>query len=186
MRSREVMKRKQAMEPENVLKGRIAEALIEELLRSSGNDVYRFGYEAILQNLIQTGSHFDRRNKNAYQLRSIPDFVVLNSEGNNFFVEVKFRSSPEWLLRDLLLKQTTEYWQSKLILVTVVKPYFRIVEPQSLTEDRCSFQPLEADEDFHVTREALEIFEPLVERFLFNGKANPNSFSAETPQAVRV
>ena len=180
------MKRKQAMEPENVLKGRIAEALIEELLRSSGNDVYRFGYEAILQNLIQTGSHFDRRNKNAYQLRSIPDFVVLNSEGNNFFVEVKFRSSPEWLLRDLLLKQTTEYWQSKLILVTVVKPYFRIVEPQSLTEDRCSFQPLEADEDFHVTREALEIFEPLVERFLFNGKANPNSFSAETPQAVRV
>jgi hypothetical protein len=180
------MKRKQAMEPENVIKGRIAEALIEELLRSSGNDVYRFGYESILQNLVQTGSHFDRRNKNAHQLRSIPDFVVLNAGGNNFFVEVKFRSSPEWLLRDSLLKLTTEYWQSKLILVTIVKPYFRIVDLQSLTDDRCAFQPLEADKDFHVTREALEIFEPLVERFLLNGKANSNSFSAENSQAVKA
>jgi hypothetical protein len=34
------------MDPENLIKGRIAEALtgIEELLRSSGNNVYRFGY----------------------------------------------------------------------------------------------------------------------------------------------
>ena len=42
------------MDPENVIKGRIAEALVEELLRSSGNKVYRFGYESILQNLTQT------------------------------------------------------------------------------------------------------------------------------------
>lgn len=44
------------MEPENIIKGRIAEAIIEELLRTSGNKVYRFGYESILQNLIQTDS----------------------------------------------------------------------------------------------------------------------------------
>ena len=51
--------------PENMIKGRIAEAIIEELLKASGNDVYRFGYESILQNLVQKGSNFDRRNKNA-------------------------------------------------------------------------------------------------------------------------
>jgi hypothetical protein len=41
------------MDPENVIKGRIAEAIIEELLRTSGNRVYRFGYESILQNLAR-------------------------------------------------------------------------------------------------------------------------------------
>ena len=42
--------------PENMIKGRIAEAIIEELLKASGNDVYRFGYESILQ----TSSREDR------------------------------------------------------------------------------------------------------------------------------
>lgn len=39
------------MNPENILKGRMAESLTEELLRESGNQVYRLGYESILQNL---------------------------------------------------------------------------------------------------------------------------------------
>lgn len=54
---------------ESVVKGRIAEAIVEELLRACGNQVYRFGYEAILQNLIQNGSRFDRYSGNAEQLR---------------------------------------------------------------------------------------------------------------------
>ena len=57
------------------------------------------------------------------------------------------------------------------------EPYFRVVDPHSLTEDRCSFELLEADKDFHVTREAIETFEPLVERFLVNGKINSQSIS---------
>jgi hypothetical protein len=169
------------MDPENVIKGRIAESLIEELLRTSGNNVYRFGYESILQNLVQHDSRFDRYSKNAQQITTIPDFVVVNSDGSNFFVEVKFRSVPEWLLRDKFLKRTKEYWQSKLILVTIEKPYFRVVDPQSLIQNRCTFEPLEADEDFHVTRDALETFEPLVERFLVNGKAITRSTVVQSP-----
>jgi hypothetical protein len=71
--------------PENMIKGRIAEAIIEELLKASGNDVYRFGYESILQNLVQKGSNFDRRNKNAHQVKSIPDFVVPTRRETIFF-----------------------------------------------------------------------------------------------------
>lgn len=37
--------------PEKMLKGRMAESMVEELLKRSDNKVYRFGYEAILQNL---------------------------------------------------------------------------------------------------------------------------------------
>jgi len=168
--------------PENMIKGRVAEAIIEELLKDSGNDVYRFGYESILQNLVQRGSNFDRSNKNAHQVKSIPDFVVLNSEGNNFFLEVKFRTDPEWLRRDQFLRRTTEYWQPKLILVTVVKPYFRIVTPESLLDECCSYEPLETDPDLHITHAALETFERLVERFLINGKTNANVRPAQDCQ----
>ena len=71
-----------AMEPLNIIKRRIAEALVEELLRSCGNNLYRFGYESLLQNLIQSDSNFDRSTKNGQQVRSIPDFVVVNAGGN--------------------------------------------------------------------------------------------------------
>jgi hypothetical protein len=72
--------------------------------------------------------------------------------------------------------QPTKYWQAKLILVTVVKPYFRVVTPESLLYEQSNFEPLETDPDFHVTRVALESFEPLVERFLVNGSAAGRSF----------
>ena len=36
-----------------MLKGRIAEAIIEEMLKEAGYQVYRFGYEAVIQNLTQ-------------------------------------------------------------------------------------------------------------------------------------
>jgi hypothetical protein len=89
-------------------------------------------------------------------------------------------------LRDERLKEATEHWQPKLILVTITKPHFRIVDATSLSKDRLLFQPLEADTDFNVTHEALEIFEPLVERFLFNGKPNANSLSVRDWQTEQV
>jgi hypothetical protein len=143
------------MDPENVIKGRIAEAIIEELLRTSGNRVYRFGYESILKNLVQHDSGFDRYSGNGEQVRSIPDFVVVNADGRSFFVEVKFRSDPIWLLKSRLLKQLKEYWQAKLILVTITKPYFRVVDPQFLFDQDYAFEALESDPDFHVTTDAL-------------------------------
>jgi hypothetical protein len=154
---------------ENMIKGRIAEALIEELLRACGNKVYRFGYESILQNLVQNGSRFDRHSPNGEQLRSIPDFVVVNDVGKSFFVEVKFRADPAWLVKDQLLRQLKEYWQAKLVLVTTSKPYFRVLDPQSLFEDELLFGALEADPDFNVRRRPLEKCERLVKRFLMNG-----------------
>jgi len=75
------------MGAESFIKGRIAEALIEELLRTCGNKVYRFGYESILQNLIQTEATFDRHTRNGEQIRSIPDFFVLNAHGKLFFTK---------------------------------------------------------------------------------------------------
>jgi hypothetical protein len=85
-----------------------------------------------------------------------------------------------------LLKRTNDYWQSKLILVTIVKPYFRVVDPQALTQERWAFAPLEAVEDFHVAHDALKTFEPLVERFLVNGKITSRSTPLKDCQEIKA
>src|SRR3989338_5415593 len=79
--------------PEDVLKGRMAESLVNELLRACGNKVYRFGYETVLQNLTQLEQTFRKYTRTSKIIRSIPDLVVVNKHGEPFFVEVKFRTN---------------------------------------------------------------------------------------------
>ena len=55
------------------------------------------------------------------------------------------------------------------------KTLFQSIDVESLTEDRYSFEPLEADKDFHVPREAVGTVDS-PERFLVNGKI---SFSSQ-------
>lgn len=71
--------------PENILKGRMGEALIDELLSNSGNTVYRFGYETILQNLTQSDREFDRKTETGQQISCTPDYVVVNQYRKPFF-----------------------------------------------------------------------------------------------------
>ena len=161
------------MEPENVLKGRMAEALVDQLLRTSGNKVYRFGYEAVLQNLTQIEPAFDREGEIGQQITSIPDFLVLNPTGQPFFVEVKFRSNPEWYRYDgeiSSLKRIEMFWKAKVILVAPRKPYFMIANPPYFDQnDEAHFEKLKKDPDLNVTSRELEEFDSLVERYLVKG-----------------
>jgi hypothetical protein len=73
-----------------------------------------------------------------------------------------------------------------LIPVTAVKPFYRIVTPESSLDERCNFAPLETDADFLVACVVFESFESLVERFLVNGKAAVNSVPAQHCREVKV
>ena len=156
------------MPPENILKGRMAEALVDELLRSCGNKVYRFGYEAVLQNLTQIERAFDGDSEIGRQIRSIPDFLVLNEAGKPFFVEVKFRSHPEPFHDHLisLLKTIDKFWRAKVILVTPQEPRFRVVSSPYFDEKgKPRFSGLAKDLDLNVTEQELKKFESLVEEY---------------------
>ena len=147
---------------EDLLKGRMAECLVEDLLKQSGNRVYRFGYESILQNLTQISDHlsFDRKEAVSKKLKSIPDFVVINREKKPFFVEVKFRTKVKIYESDLRLIK--DLWQAKVVMVTIEKPYFRILDTRS--EER-SWIPLVKDLDLGVEGKVLERFNKLVEKY---------------------
>lgn len=114
-----------------MLKGRMAETLVEELLRSSGNTVYRFGYEAILQNLTQIEKNFNRSGDAGNRIRAIPDFIVLDKDNNPTFLEVKFRWNGKLHENDHeRLSRIKEFWNAKMLFVNCDnKPYFQIANP---------------------------------------------------------
>jgi hypothetical protein len=156
------------MDPENILKGRMAESLVEELLRESESQVYRLGYESILQNLTQLRKVFDRYSEVGKQIRCIPDFLVVNKEGKPFFIEVKFRKNPEWDLKDLpILEQIDKFWNAKIIFVNCSKPpYFRVCPPPYFDKDnKPIFLVIEEDKDLFIEKETLKKFDAIVEKY---------------------
>lgn len=164
------------MNPESMLKGRMAESLVEELLRQSGNKVYRFGYEAILQNLTQIESNLEGHNEVTERIRAIPDFLIIDKEGKPVFIEVKFRWHPEWHENDLSkLERISKFWQAKIIFVNCSqKPYFMISEPPYIDEAKKLLAiSLEEARDFNIKREVIEEFEKLVEKYLKSTLHNP-------------
>jgi hypothetical protein len=165
--------------PENILKGRMGEALINELLSNSGNAVYRFGYETILQNLTQSDSEFDRKSETGQQIICTPDFVVVNQHRKPFFVEVKFRSSLQHHLDELIgdLNKIQKFWRAKVIVITPQEPCFRIANPP-YTDGRGNllFCNLEDDPDLNVSGEKLRKFSLLVQKY-FDKQANWNALS---------
>jgi len=154
------------MEPENILKGRMAESLVEELLKKSGNKVYRFGYEAVLQNLTQLEKSFDRESEVGRRISSIPDFIVVNQKKISL-VEVKFRTEPHLYETDVKKLRIIEaFWQAKIIWITLTKPYFRVsVPPYFDKRGNLNLIPIEEDADLMVVPDILKDFNKLVEKY---------------------
>lgn len=161
--------------PENILKGRMGEALINGLLSNSGNTVYRFGYETILQNLTQSDREFDRESETGQQISCTPDFVVVNQYRKPFFVEVKFRSSLQHHVDELIcdLNKIQKFWRAKVIVITPQEPYFRITNPPHIdSRGNLLFTNLEDDPDLNVNCEELKKFCSLVQNY-FDKRSNP-------------
>ncbi len=89
---------KQSRYRESMIKGRIAETLIEELFLSLGYDVFRYGMENTVPGIMKLlrGVKGDV----ATNIRRMPDFVVKKGK-DVFFVEIKFRANETFAKKDL-------------------------------------------------------------------------------------
>lgn len=159
---------------ENMLKGRMAESLVEEMLKRSGNTVYRFGYESVIQNLAQLEEQFDRYTEVGERIRAIPDFVVLDKKGKPTFVEVKFRWDPTGELHDNtieILERVEKYWNAEMIFVNCVeKPFFRICKPpyfKTISQPKRGLvlDPLLEVSAWNISPELYAEYESLVEKY---------------------
>ena len=158
------------MNPESLLKGRMAESLVSQILRDAGNQVYRFGYESTLQNLTQVEKVFDRNTEIGKKIQSIPDLLVINSKGEPFFIEVKFRWNRDWHKNDYeMLKGLEDFWKPTIIFVTCyTKPYFLATNPPYYNRKtkKVSGWPLERAPAFDVSRSIIEKYDALVKKYL--------------------
>ncbi len=154
---------------ESMLKGRMTESLVEELLKESGNVVYRFGFEAIIQNLTQIKKSFDSYSEAGERIRSIPDFIVIDTNGTSIFLEVKFRWNGKPHDDDRLrLERIQSFWNAKIIFVNCIeKPFFRISSsPYIDKRGGLVVKPLIEEIDWKINKTAYDKAESLVEKYL--------------------
>ena len=89
---------KQSKYRESMIKGRIAETLIEELFLSLEYDVFRYGMENTVPGIMKLLKGV--KGDVATNIRRMFDFVVKKGD-DVFFVEVKFRASESFSKKDL-------------------------------------------------------------------------------------
>ena len=83
-----------------MIKGRIAETLIQELFLSLGYNVFRYGMVNTIPGIMELLRGV--RSDVAQEIRRMPDFVMQNPKTKDvYFIEVKFRASGEFRLANL-------------------------------------------------------------------------------------
>ena len=94
------LSRRESRYKEGMIKGRIAETLIEELFLSLEFNVYRYGMENTVPGIMKLLKGV--KSDVAYWIRKMPDFVIQNTKtGEVFFIEVKFRANEEFSISDI-------------------------------------------------------------------------------------
>ena len=103
-----------------MIKGRIAETLIQELFLSLGYNVFRYGMENTIPGIMELLKGI--RSDVADDIRRMPDFVIQNRDTKDVhFVEVKFRASGEFRARDL----PKDYPYTNAFIVVVSKRHIK-------------------------------------------------------------
>ena len=114
---------------ENMIKGRIAETLVEELFLSMKYSVFRYGMENTVPGVMDLLKGV--RSDVANNIRRMPDFVVQKGK-EVYFVEVKFRASEKFSYKDL----PKDYPYRNAFIVIVSKRHIKCITVQELEEGK--------------------------------------------------
>jgi hypothetical protein len=112
-----------------MIKGRIAETLIQELFLSLGYNVFRYGMENTIPGIMELLKGV--RSDVAQEIRRMPDFVMQNPKTKDvYFVEVKFRASGEFKSKDL----PKDYPYTNAYIIVVSKKHIKCLTASELME----------------------------------------------------
>lgn len=112
-----------------MIKGKLAETLIEQLFLSHKYNVYRYGMEHTLPGL---GNSLSRNNsKTAKQIRSMPDLVVQHRiDKETYFVEVKFKANGSFSESEL----EKDYAYDNALIIVVSKKHIKCISVRELRQ----------------------------------------------------
>ena len=115
----------------NMVKGRVAETLIQELFLSLGYNVFHYGMERSvpgIAELLRTNS-----SPVSKEIRSMPDFIMRDPRnGEVYFVEVKHRANGKFSYKEL----DKDYPWKNAFFIVVSKKHIKCVTYRELMEGR--------------------------------------------------
>jgi len=125
------MTKKETRYKEGMIKGRIAEGLIEELFLALGYNVFRYGMENTVPGIMELLKGI--KSEVATNIRRMPDFVVQHPHRKEvFFVEVKFRANEEFSIKDL----PQDYPFENCYFIVVSKKHIKCINYDELKEGK--------------------------------------------------
>lgn len=111
----------------NMIKGRIAETLIQELFLSLKYPVFSYGMENTIPGIMELLKGV--RTEVANEIRRMPDFVVQNPHTTDvYFVEVKFRANGTFNRSDL----PKDYAWENAFFIIVSKKHIKCISFEEL------------------------------------------------------
>jgi hypothetical protein len=110
----------------NMVKGRIAETLIEELFLSLDWNVFRYGMENTVPGVMKL--LMGVKSDVAQDIRGMPDFVVQDKYRNFYYFEVKFRASGNFSIDEL----NDDYPYLNAYFIVVSRKHIRCITYQEL------------------------------------------------------
>lgn len=115
----------------NLIKGRIAETLIEELFLTLGFQVFKYGMENTIPGIMDLLRGV--KGEVAMEIKRMPDLVVYK-DGRAHFIEVKFRASESFKLEDIDSKG--DYPYQNALIVVVSKKHIKCISFNELSEGK--------------------------------------------------
>lgn len=115
----------------NMIKGRIAETLIQELFLQLKYNVFRYGMENTIPGIMELLKGV--KSEVAEEIKRMPDFVVQNpNTGEVYFIEVKFRASEKFSFSNL----PKGYAWENVYFIIVSKKHIKCITYQELKEGK--------------------------------------------------
>ena len=111
----------------NMIKGRIAETLIQELFLSLNYNVFHYGMENTIPGIMELLKGVKTDVANA--IRRMPDFVIQNRDNKSvYFIEVKFRANETFKYSDL----PKDYPYENAYIIIVSKKHIKCLTVEEL------------------------------------------------------
>lgn len=115
----------------NVIKGRIAETIVEQLFYSLGFQVYKYGMENTIPGITDLLRGI--KDDVAMNIRRMPDFVVFK-DSKAHFIEVKFRANGCFDLNDL--DNNEDYPYHNALIVHLSKKHIKCISFDELKKGK--------------------------------------------------